>query len=259
MNAVPARNMSDLTDLPPRTAIEKFRLIREESVSWAAIGLSACADAELLSKRGDILHPRELEIFDSDTYGRWRCGYLRGRLCAKWALQTLHDGFDFRQVAIERGVFGQPIVLSRTLTNIQVSLSHSGHWAAAVAFHEGHPMAIDIEVHAENKQDVILANMTVAEIDAIAATNLSADMRPTVLWTIKESLSKVLRTGLMSPFDIYAIDRITEEDGMIVSTFRNFAQYRCLSFSIGEVALSLTLPKRTRVDLDFNSWEAISR
>lgn len=120
-------------------------------------------------------------------------------------------------------------------------------------------MAIDIEVHAENKQDVILANMTVAEIDAIAATHLSTDMRPTVLWTIKESLSKVLRTGLMSPFDIYAIDRITEEDGMIVSTFRNFAQYRCLSFSIGEVALSLTLPKRTRVDLDFNSWEAISR
>ena len=259
MNAVPARNMSDLTDLPPRTAIEKFRLIREESVSWAAIGLSACADAELLSKRGDILHPRELEIFDSDTYGRWRCGYLRGRLCAKWALQTLHDGFDFRQVAIERGVFGQPIILSRTLTNIQVSLSHSGHWAAAVAFHEGHPMAIDIEVHAENKQDVILANMTVAEIDAIAATHLSTDMRPTVLWTIKESLSKVLRTGLMSPFDIYAIDRITEEDGMIVSTFRNFAQYRCLSFSIGEVALSLTLPKRSRVDLDFNRWDAIFR
>jgi len=251
--------MSALTDLPPRTAIEKFRLIREKSVAWAAIGLSACADTELLSKREDILHPREIEIFESDAHGRWQCGYLRGRLCAKSTLRALHHGFDFRQVMIDRGVFGHPVVLSGTLANAQVSLSHSGRWAAAVAFHESHPLAIDIEVHAENKQDVILANMTAAEIDAIAATRLSAAMGPTVLWTIKESLSKVLRTGLMSPFEIYAIDRITEEDGLIVSRFRNFAQYKCLSFAIGDLALSLTLPKRTRVDLNFNSWDAIFR
>lgn len=232
-------------------------MLREGSVSSAAIGLSACSDAELLSKVDEILHHREIEVFRTDRLGRWQLGYLRGRLCAKLALKTLADRLDFKQVSIERGVFGQPVVLSKQLVNSQVSISHSGSWAAAVAFDEAHPMATDIEVFSEGKQTVILRNMTATELEAIAATNLSPRMRLTVLWTIKESLAKTLRSGLMSPFEVYAIEHIADDEGLAVSTFRNFGQYRCLSFSIGELAVSITLPKRTRVDLDISDWAAI--
>lgn len=246
-----------MSSLPSRTAIKKLELVRNGSVSWAAIGISACGESELLSIREGILHQREADIFGTDRFGRWRFGYLRGRLCAKLALGALHDGLDVRQVSIERGVFGQPVVASKELGNVQVSISHSGNWAAALAFDETHPMAIDIEVFAESKQAVMRGNMTAAELDWIAATNLVAPMRLTVLWTIKESLSKALRSGLMSPFEIYAIDSIEEQGVAIVSTYTNFAQYKCISFAIGEPGMSITLPRRTEVDLTLAGWDSI--
>lgn len=246
-----------MTDLPSSTAIKKLRLVRDGSISWAAMVVSGCGDAELLSLCEEVLQKREVDVFKTDRLGRWRFGYLRGRLCAKLALTILHDGLDSQEVSIERGVFGQPVVFGRNLANAQVSISHSGGWAAAVAFAEAHPMATDIEVFSESKQAVILSNMTAAELDQIAATTLSARMRLTLLWTIKESLSKVLRSGLMSPFEIYAIDTIAETDGGIVSTFKNFAQYKCVSLSVGTLGLSVSLPKRTEIDLGRANWESI--
>lgn len=250
----PGRQRSVLRHLPARTGVRKLRLVREESTSLAAFSLSACSDAELLSDYCGILHDREIEVFRADTLGRWRCGYLRGRLCAKLALKALADRLDLAQVHIERGVFGQPVVRHRQLANSQVSISHSGNWAVAVAFDETQPMATDIEVFSESKQAVIFRNMTAAEIDGISATNLNPRLRLTVLWTIKESLAKVLRSGLMSPFEVYTIERIVEKDGVVESTFRNFAQYKCLSFSLGDVAVSIALPKRTAVELGIANW-----
>ena len=233
--------------------------MREGAVSWAAFGVSACGEAELMANCEGILHQREMDVFRSDRLGRWRFSYLRGRLCAKAALGMLVDPLKLSDVAIERGVFGQPVVRSRHRCNAQVSISHSGNWAAALAFDEGHPMGADIEAYSDSKQDVIRSNMTAAELDAIAATSLNSAMQLTVLWTIKESLSKVLRSGLMSPWEIYAIESVRDQGDVVVSTFRNFAQYKCLSFSIAEHGLSITLPKRTHVDLDVGGLLAIFR
>jgi 4'-phosphopantetheinyl transferase EntD len=141
------------------------------------------------------------------------------------------------------------------LANAQVSISHSGAWAAALAFPEAHPMAIDIEVFRDAQQAVIRANMTESELDLIAATGVNETMRLTLLWTIKESLSKVLRSGLMAPFAIYAIEEMTEQGDMLVSTFKHFAQYRCLSFAIGHLGVSISFPKRTDVSPNVRRWQ----
>lgn len=243
-----------MIECPATTLVEKLPLQRETAVSWGGICLSACAEDALLRCAEAVLHQKERAVFCTDSLGRWRMGYLRGRLAAKLALGCLHEALDWQDVAIERGVFGQPIVSSRMLANMQVSISHSGGWAAALAFPEAHPMAIDLEVFRANQQEVIRANMRHAELAAMAATGVHETMGLTLLWTIKESLSKVLRTGLMTPFEIYAIDAIRDQGGLLVSTFQNFAQYRCLSFLIADLGVSICLPKRTEVFPDVARW-----
>ena len=70
-----------------------------------------------------------------------------------------------------------------------------------------------------------------------------------MIWTIKESLSKVLKCGLMTPLHVLEIAEIDCKRPIRVSTFKNFAQYKVLSVVMGDVALSICLPKRTELDL----------
>jgi 4'-phosphopantetheinyl transferase len=72
----------------------------------------------------------------------------------------------------------------------------------------------------------------------------------TLTWTIKEALSKVLRTGLMTPFEIFCLQSIQFENNKWVSQFKNFAQYQAISFQLGKFICSIVCPKRSQIQID---------
>ncbi len=179
------------------------------------------------SQPDSILHPDEHREFKSQKRQQ---EYVRGRYAAKRAL-----GGDF---AVLSGVFQQPYVVG---TNLGVSISHSGKWAAALAFPESHPMAIDIERIDPKRHKAIESQMTDRELAMIA----EVENGHFVFWTAKEALSKVLRCGLMTSFKILEIDTAGSNE----ATFKHFPQYKAHSFFKEDLVCTIVLPKNVPLSL----------
>lgn len=75
----------------------------------------------------------------------------------------------------------------------------------------------------------------------------------TLLWTAKEALSKVLRTGLMTPFEIFEISKIEINDNYTMCYYKNFTQYKAISFTVYKYMCSMVYPLKTRIKFDIYS------
>lgn len=71
-----------------------------------------------------------------------------------------------------------------------------------------------------------------------------------VFWTVKEALSKALRTGFMSPLEIYELESMKIEARCWISEFKNFSQYQGRSFFLGHLIYSLVYPKNINLKVN---------
>ncbi len=207
-------------------------------------------------EKDSYLHPQEHEYFNALKFEKRRKDYLLGRYCAKRAIQVLEQDARPENIFIDHGVFSQPVVINRG--NMQVSIAHSGSFGASVAFSESCPMGIDIERVDINKSDVLESQMTKEETKLIDLFPFSYQAALTSLWTSKESLSKALKTGLTTPFHSFEISRIEVEGRYVTGYFRNFAQYKAISFDLNNLVCSITYPKDFKLYIDVNSLENFS-
>ena len=208
---------------------------------------SAADYAELLQ----YLHPQELDYYEMLPVEKRKRSFSLGRYSAKRALSALVGESDFQGTLIERGFFNHPVVVNPSNKNIQVSISHCDDIGAGLAFPESFPMGIDVEKMDPDKNNVLESQMTEKEKKLIKSFPWSYSALLVLLWTAKEALSKVLKTGLMAPFEISEVSRLTVEDGAIIGNFKNFAQYKGISFNLGRYMLTIVYPKSTKIQ--FNS------
>lgn len=204
--------------------------------------------AALKKEMPNFLHPKELEYWHALKFERRQQSYLLGRYCAKKAITNYNKNLNFSDIYIKPGIFEQPIVYHPGLQKIQVSLSHCGSLGAAMAFPESHPMGVDIEETHKDKEVVIASQLTPSEkllIENKTHDNSKRIEFYTLFWTLKEALSKTLRTGLTTPFEIYAIEAITEHTGYWMAKFKNFTQYQAMAFPVGRNCIcALVFPKQ---------------
>nr|WP_275901639.1 4'-phosphopantetheinyl transferase superfamily protein [Paenibacillus sp. SYP-B3998] len=146
-------------------------------------------------------------------------------------------------ICIDQGIFYQPIVIYPASSNTQVSITHGGGLAAALAFSERFPLAIDIE-KILIKKEFFMSQFTDPEITLIQSLSFANDTAFTVLWTVKEALSKTLKTGLMAPLSIYEVNHMEVKDGVLYSSFANFMQYSAASLIFDTYVCSIVYPKR---------------
>lgn len=200
------------------------------------------------------LHQEELVKYQSILSSESRNSFLFGRFCAKTALSKFCDIKDLSQILIVNGVFGQPIVKNNDIFNIKVSISHSKGLICAVAFEESHPLAIDVE-KIDQKIDKNLAdNFVKAELELFKGFKLLPNEYNLILWTAKESLGKMLKTGLTTPLKLFEIDTVSRrglDSVEFLLTYRNFVQYRVLSCLIGDYVCSISYPKNSEIDDNF--------
>lgn len=199
------------------------------------------------SAPADFLTPQEQAIADAMLHATRRDSYLLGRYTAKLAVSAWLGGTTLRDIHIEAGVFGQPVVHAPAAGKVCVSISHSGGHAAALAFDEGHPMGVDLEAIDPGRTGLILEQATPGERAVLENAALPLDEAATILWSMKESLSKVLGTGLMCPLALYEIESLDRENGQWTAPFRHFGQYRAIAFDAGITAMrcAICLPRRT--------------
>ena len=66
----------------------------------------------------------------------------------------------------------------------------------------------------------------------------------------KEALSKVVRCGMMNPFEGYAICELEQTESCFLGKFRNFGQYRFQSWVLDSFVLTIVLPKKTQMKIE---------
>lgn len=195
-----------------------------------------------LSNLTAFLHPNEQRYFSSLKYDRRRESFLLGRASSKLALTKVQP-VKPENINIEWGVFNFPIVNCLSDKNWQVSISHCQGLGVALAFPEAHPMGVDIEPLSEqHKVSSLKDQFTDNEKTLINSVNLDNTKACLLAWTAKESLSKILKTGLMLDFTYLEIKSLEPIGQLWKSEFSVFSQYTCYSMLTDKHIISISLP-----------------
>lgn len=197
-----------------------------------------------------FLHENESAYYNGLPVDKRRLSYLLGRKAAKTAVAELTAHADLQSIEIGSGVFQFPIVKTAVAQNLQVSISHCDKLGVAVAFQEEHPMGVDIERIDHGKKEVMKTYVSVNETVLIENNQLSVSAGATAMWTIKEALSKILKTGLTVGGAILEVKTFEKYNEVYISTFRHFIQYKAISLPAGDYVCSIVLPKNTKPALE---------
>lgn len=202
-----------------------------------------------------LLHIQEKKLLDTLNFPRRKASYLIGRYCAKNALRYRYPAIKMNQVLIQRGVFDQPVIYGAGIVGTQVSISHTEEFGAALVFDESHPMAIDIEVSQTTHTETIKNLLTESEISLLAKhqglfkEGFFNKTPYSWIWTAKESLSKVLRTGLTVEMSIYEVKNLCFEEPYLIGYFTNFPQYKSVSFIWHDVIVTIAMPVQSSFEM----------
>lgn len=207
-------------------------------------------DLPALIQYFNMLHSDELTYYNNLEFNKRKTSYLLGRIAAKNAVsQMVEKDISCSSFSVKFGVFQFPIVKNLQHQNIQVSISHCNDLGVALAFPEEHPLGIDIERVNDDKICTIDTMLADKEKEIVKSMFVKISEGYTMLWTIKEALSKVLRTGMTTSFRIFELDSIQRQGVFYVSTFKHFKQYKSISIIKYGYACSIVLPKKSFMDL----------
>lgn len=197
--------------------MENFIRNECEILNFSEVNLDICSrlcmvEADFFTLQDhakNFLHPQEFSILREMISEKRMHSYLLGRYAAKQALTQDAESISPTDIFIKSGIFQQPVIYHlQTKEKMQVSISHCGERAVALAFPETHPMGIDLE-HSNKKYNAVIERQLTSQernlLKAITNVNYTPETYYMILWTLKEALSKVLRTGLTAYFDIYEI------------------------------------------------------
>ena len=177
-------------------------------------------------------------------------GFLNGRLASKLALSLLVPTDRLADMEIYNGVMDQPLIRNAFYHGFQVSLSHSGDTAVAVAYPESHPMGVDIERYRPSATAVIAAHISPEERGLL--TDLNHPMGHTMIWSVREGVSKLLKTGMVANPLFYQVKMATPlAEGVFELTFVHLFQYKALSFFWEDFVISMVFPKKSVLDTSF--------
>jgi phosphopantetheinyl transferase (holo-ACP synthase) len=107
-------------------------------------------------------------------------------------------------------------------------------------------MGIDLEQVDPGQHETILSQLSEREIGWLNLYPAERFQLASALWAAKESLSKVLRTGLMANIRVYDLAEFNLIDSREwEGFFENFAQYKGRVWIGSKHVLSIALPKRS--------------
>lgn len=217
---------------------------------------------DLINQGGLIqscFHPRESDRRDKFEHLRRKDSYTAGRLAAKLALKHHCPSADMQKISVVNGVFDQPVLVGdgpeSDVAQLGVSISHSDGYAVALIFHRAHPMGVDIDLPAQQDIAPVLSGLDEQTQRNLANLGLSDIEGASLIWTARESLSKALTTGMMTPLALYRASDITRQGNSFVLHYENFAQYKTHVWPGKKGWLALTMPARTDMKTADPDWK----
>lgn len=203
---------------------------------------------ELTANSADFLHPSEQLYSQTLNYERRLNSYLLGRHAAKKAIGQALTNISANDIELEFGVFHQPIIKGETGNQVEVSISHSDKAAVALAYPTGHPMGVDIEKIDYSKKELFLKQLSLKELENLGLLDIALEGGALMLWSVKEALSKALKSGLAADYMVYETKNLKWHNNHLMGEFVHFAQYRFEAFLLNLHVLAIVLPKKTKMD-----------
>lgn len=188
------------TTLPGAAVLEKpYRLAmcRPEEAENIALAVEALAPAELLSPAeraaaAALKTPKRLRD--------WAAGRLAAKRLLGWRLQQAGLYLKPADISILNDADGVPyaeLPNGAVIGSGTLSLSHCGGWGAAAVCEPWALVGVDMETVAPRAASFL---QLMAHESEWAPWMLADPMEQTRLWTLKEAVSKLLRTGLSVGF-----------------------------------------------------------
>lgn len=200
------------------------------------------------------LHNAELDYAQGELSTKRRREFIAGRIVSKLALQQLLPKYGYLQWQISRGVFTQPIVEGPGALGI--CITHTAEIVVAIAYPLAHQIGIDIEsIPPEIATSIIFEHCSKSEIEQAILSMESESRAALKLWTCKESLSKILGTGLMTPFHFYELNDFKYSSPVHNSKFVHFPQYQSNSWFGKQHCLSISFPANSAFQCSDEAWE----
>jgi phosphopantetheinyl transferase len=220
---------------------------RESGPVWVAFG---CVSGPSIDT--DCLAIAEHKRYDSFVSPSRKISFVNGRLSAKLALAAFVPTPRLSDIDIYNGIMGQPLIRHADYHGFQVSISHTADTGLSLASPEGHPMAVDIERIRPSAEKAIVSQLTAAEVALV--THLAMPAGYSLLWSVRESLSKILKTGLMASASFYEIKDIRSlSEGVFEMSFVHLFQYKAVSFVLDTHVFSVCMPRKSQCE----SWESL--
>ena len=101
-------------------------------------------------------------------------------------------------------------------------------------------MGIDIETKTKSDSEFLETYLTESEKKMIKESD--GVLSKEVFFSAKESLSKILKTGLTSPLEIYEISKVDMDHDNISLFYKNFTQYKSTVVLVNDEIRSVTFP-----------------
>jgi len=156
----------------------------------------------------------------------------------KYCACKLSNQINPSEIVLEKGIFNQPLInCNKPL--VQISISHFDIIYGCLAFFEHFPMAIDIEGIDNVKAQSVKSQLTEFEIKNFELNSINL----TALWTAKEAVSKVCRSGLFSDFKIFGVSKMARENNIIYCNFENFSHLQSVSYVLEHLVVTIVFAK----------------
>jgi len=182
-----------------------------------------------------FLHTNEITQLSKYRLPKRRSEYLTGRICAKIAAidylkSSLNPAPLMEKIEIVNNEQGHPSLILHTQPEItipNISISHSGEYAAAIATQ--HRCGIDIQKHEQSLIKVREKYCANREFKIIAEENEADELgQLALLWSAKEAIQKSygIKTG-MPTFSEIRLQESEKRDGNNMLLFFNLPPKYC--------------------------------
>ena len=183
-----------------------------------------------------LLSQRELKVYSKFTSRKRQNEFVAGRIACKKAFFKLtsrnENCFEeFPSISVLNAETGAPFIEN---SDLFISVSHSH--GVAIASVSAHAVGVDIELINPKRISVLKKMSGEIEPKFQDVTSL------TVLWTLKESLGKALRTGIVEDFRHYDTKNFRHENGLYRCDFENFPSFSGIAITDGKYAAATVTP-----------------
>lgn len=191
-----------------------------------------------------LLNTWEREYYSKLHYERKRKSYILGRYAAKTAVKTALNIESLTEIEIRNGIFDQPLIRCDKNEDLIVSISHSDNTGIAVVFPDSLSVGIDIEKINPDKYQLLENMMKGSERNCLGPESVNIKTL-TMLWAVKEALSKCIKTGLTLSMDFFETKNHLQADGYFKGEFVHFIQYQYLAVEINDHIAALVYPVKS--------------